>query len=456
MLASPPATTAPPLPESEAEDIYGALLEAYRTTGPVEVDFRALVPNVARAERATHAMHPYPAKVLRHIPALFAAAPQLSGAGGQLLDPFCGSGTVLVEAQLAGRMATGLDTNPLARLAASVKTTPLESGGLLRSLDGVLSSAGPSRPLGQAAARRLKYWFHPHALREIEMLRSAIEHINETAVRSFLELSLSATARAVSLADPRIAVPVRLRSDQYEAGHRLRDSTVRRLSMLRHTEARAVFATIARDNIRRVASLSTELPPARVLDGDARDLAASLTAESVDCVITSPPYLGAQKYIRACSLSLLALGLGEDGDLRPLIARSVGREHFRKSEVAQGLSSGVPAADEIVERCRETNPLRAHLAAVYLREMREALVGIAVALRPGGHLVLVAGPNQLVGEAFATPNYLTTIAVEQGLVVKLVVLDTIRSRGLMTRRNRSASVISHETVTVLSKPGQHD
>ncbi len=451
MLLSP-TTTAPPLPESEAKDIYGSLAQAYRTAGPVEVDFRTLLPQMARAERATHAMHPYPAKLLRHIPALFAAAPQLSAPGAHVLDPFCGSGTVLVEAQLAGRIASGLDTNPLARLLAAVKTTHLEEGSLRRSLSRVLGATEVPAPLERKTARRLEYWFHPHALEEIQALRTAIARVHSAPAQSFFTLCLSATVRAVSLADPRIAVPVRLRSDQYAAEHRLREATVRRLRALKQTRASPVFAAIARENMRRIASLPEELPAATVLDGDARRLPASVAAGGVDCVITSPPYLGAQKYIRACSLSLLSLGLGEEGDLRPLIALSVGREYFRQEEYAEPMISGLASADEIIDRCRERNPLRAHLAAVYLNEMRAALAGIHEVLRPGGHLVLVAGSNQLVGEDFATPSYLTALAEEQGLHVELVALDTIRSRGLMTRRNRSASMITQETVTVLVKP----
>lgn len=456
MLLSPPAS-ALSLPESEAEEIYGSLQEAYDSSGPVEVDFRALLPQMARAERATHAMHAYPAKLLRHIPALFAAAPQLSAPGELLLDPFCGSGTVLVEAQLAGRRALGVDTNPLARLLSRVKTTRPEERPLTRGVARVLASPDEHQTLDSKTLRRLEYWFHAHTLREIQGLGAAVARVNDAQLRAFLELCLSSTVRAVSLADPRIAVPVRLRSDQYAVDHRLRKSTARRLLALKKTKARDVFATIARENIRRVISLPEDLPDVEVLNGDARWLSETLEPMgAIDCVITSPPYLGAQKYIRACSLSLLALGAREDGDLQPLIARSIGREHFRKSEYAEPLSSEVAEAEEIIERCRATNPLRAHLAAVYLKEMRAALAGISLALRPGGHLVLVAGPNQLVGETFATPSYLTTIAEEQGLIVKLVVLDTIRSRGLMTRRNRSASVISQETVTVLAKPELDD
>ncbi|MER3524904.1 MAG: hypothetical protein C4326_12860 [Ignavibacteria bacterium] len=43
----------------------------------------------------------------------------------RLFDPYCGTGTSLVEAQLRGIDAAGTDLNPLARLIAKAKTTPI-------------------------------------------------------------------------------------------------------------------------------------------------------------------------------------------------------------------------------------------------------------------------------------------------------------------------------------------
>ena len=47
-----------------------------------------------------------------------------------VLDPFCGSGTVLLEAALRGHLAIGVDVNPLARLLSRVKTTRLHAPSL--------------------------------------------------------------------------------------------------------------------------------------------------------------------------------------------------------------------------------------------------------------------------------------------------------------------------------------
>jgi hypothetical protein len=66
-------------------------------------------------------IHLYPAKLLPHIAAFFLASSELSSKGDKVLDPFSGSGTVLLEALLAGRSPIGADSNPLARLISKVK-----------------------------------------------------------------------------------------------------------------------------------------------------------------------------------------------------------------------------------------------------------------------------------------------------------------------------------------------
>jgi len=73
----------------------------------------------------THGIHPYPAKMVpqiaREIIRRFTKEKAL------VLDPFCGSGTVLLEALIAGRNGIGIDTNPLACLIARAKTTVLDN-----------------------------------------------------------------------------------------------------------------------------------------------------------------------------------------------------------------------------------------------------------------------------------------------------------------------------------------
>ena len=83
--------------------------EFERTSSPISVNFRELVPKLNNKERYTHLIHSYPAKLLCNIPYYFlSGTDEFCPTDGIVLDPFCGTGTVLLEAALSGRSKPGV------------------------------------------------------------------------------------------------------------------------------------------------------------------------------------------------------------------------------------------------------------------------------------------------------------------------------------------------------------
>jgi DNA modification methylase len=442
-----------------------ALVHRYqRRKRPITVNFRSLLPDLNSPDRFTHIIHPYPAKLLVHIPYFFLANDLLSAPGDLVLDPFCGSGTVLLEAQLAGRRACGADANPLARLIARVKTTPLDTAAAKATLSAVLDGI-PAHPTGPPPdVVNLEHWYYPSTARQLQCLHEAILRVRNLAIRDFLSVCFSVCARKVSLADPRLSVPVRLRVDQYPKDHPLHATTAARLRSLPHVRVPQVFASIAQSNILRFEKLnanSPRNPDVEVLCSDARHLVNEyshngsfgkpLHDESVQLIVTSPPYPGAQKYIRSCSLSLGWLGLCPTSELRAYKGRTIGREEFTRLESKEVPTTNVSAADRLIAAIRRQSPIRATIAATYLIEMRSALQEMYRVLKPNGHIVMVVANNRIGGRDFRTVDYLRTIAEGCGLSLTACFIDAIRSRGLMTKRNHTASVITREWVLILAK-----
>ena len=64
---------------------------------------------------------------------------------------------------------------------------------------------------------------------------------------------------------------------------------------------------------------------------------------------------------------------------------------------------------------------------------------------------MVIGNNTIAGYEFLTYKYLIEIAESIGFKTELVLIDDIKSRGLMTKRNKTASVISREYIIVFKK-----
>ncbi len=261
-----------------------------------------------------------------------------------------------------------------------------------------------------------------------------------------------------------MSVPVRLNPDRYKPGHGLKEKAEKRLKQLKRLDVISEFFEIVDANFKRMErfnGISCNGNKTKAFRFDCRESHDSLVGalsspdirleNQVDLVITSPPYIGAQKYIRACSLSLGWLGLCASDNLINLERATIGREHFRKPEYKEWIPTGIEQADAILENIHSMNPLRSQIAAAYLVEMRQALCEIYHTLKPGGYLILVAGDNQVCGVSFGTHEYLNLIAEEVGFVLELKLVDKIHSRGLMTRRNRTSSVIAREWILVLKK-----
>ncbi len=123
----------------------------------------------------------------------------------KLFDPYCGTGTSLVEAQLRGIDAVGTDLNPLARLIAKVKTTPIPQQTLDSYLKDFFDFAFKGRFADGASLipipvfPHIEFWFFPEVIRVLARLKEYIWDIDNKDVRDFFKVAFSETVRESSL-----------------------------------------------------------------------------------------------------------------------------------------------------------------------------------------------------------------------------------------------------------------
>ncbi len=236
--------------------------------------------------RHVHGFHSYPARL--HPDTARELVTGFSRAGALVLDPFCGSGTVLVEARLSGRRALGVDVNPLglelsvlkangpdapwARWIAAAAAEVAEHADTRRR-----TKAGATRRYGEEDVEL----FPPHVLLELDGLKDGIFKQRSEPLRRALLLVLSAVLTKVSV----------------RAGDTGRREAPKRISSgftLRFFQKRAEELA---ERLRDASVLVPRgAPEARLVHGDARDLREARSG-TVDLVVTSPQYPGVYDYV---------------------------------------------------------------------------------------------------------------------------------------------------------------
>ena len=248
-----------------------------------------------------HGFHSYPARLHPIIAARLLSS--FASPGKTLLDPFCGSGTVLVEARLLGVRAVGTDVNPLALRLARLKgrgVPEVEQRALVDAARWVEQHVERRRVGGARVTHKYEQedvdLFEPHVLLELDSIRDGIDGVEPRALREDLELVLSAILTKVSrrLGD----------TGRYLEPRRLAPGYVARFLVAKAEElARAL------EDFRR--RLPPNAPPIDVHSDDARVL-GTIGEATVDLVLTSPPYAATYDYLDHHDMRLRWLRMRSD------------------------------------------------------------------------------------------------------------------------------------------------
>ena len=442
--------------QQNASEVLAALLEGDMDVHPKRsqpVRFRNPDGKVGRRDDWTHWLHWYPAKMFHRIPRqiLQAVPPATSNV---LLDPFCGSGTVLLEGAISGYQVIGIDVNPIARLISRVKTTPIAPKRLRRYRAGVFARVRsdnfmpPPDPV-------LDYWFKPEARAALARLARAVDPIKAQEVRDFYRVTLSSIIRRVSLADPAIAPPVRLNTKRAaRATHRYRQA-LDFASALTTSDVYDLFGDVLSRNLDRMARLDhcDDCGSAVVLDSGLHAAATGLSPSSVDLIVTSPPYCGAQKYVRSLRLEMLCLGI-DPHDIAEADRRTLGTERLRLSDRLPEAEIPQPVR-ALVRRISLRNPTRGTMASATFKGGRsfQSQRVSASAVPWGIRRVSFAARITSRAAAVDTARYFSAFANAANLPTSAVLVDKIPSRaGTDHTATHDCRYHQRRTVLVFSRP----
>lgn len=384
---------------------------ALETLVQIDWDFKS-----AKTQYLTHSLHPYPAKYIPQIP--HSLINELSRDGETVADIFCGSGTTLVEANLSGRNAIGIDANPLACLISEAKTTRFESSdeNLLYKL--VEKAQGISNELllrqmslqespYQSSAYRpsddaLSFWFEPFVIEELAEILSWCKNLPTTTAQKVALTAFSSIIVTVSKQDS---------DTRY----------VRREKEIRAGDTFLKFANALSKATNAVSEFTKQVVSKTICKVYYSDILSTPEVSTFDLMVCSPPYPNAYSYHLYHMTRMIWLGM----DYKEFKQREIG-SHRKYSKVGASIET-------------------------FRKEMKLIFDWLFQHLKNDGFACFVIGNSTIKGEKIDNAELLSNVALRSGFIEHARL-----SRELQATKkafNPAIGKIRDERILILQKRG---
>ena len=374
----------------------------------------------------THCFHTYPAMM---IPQIARRLLQEYGTKGDwLLDPYCGTGTSLVEASLFGMHSTGCDINPLVRLIATAKSTPV----CLSTLDETLNKLNndlfqiqsrndnvPDAPIPDIL--NLDYWFSNEVIRTLAYLRASISRVEDRALRNFILVTFSETVREVSYT----------RNGEFKL-YRMPENKLKDFK----PDVLGIFTKKLSRNRQGLASylekrknVEVSVSPANTVQGEYPE---PRPPSGYNLVITSPPYGDSHTTVAYGQFSRLAaewIGLPDPRKVDKLAMGGI-----RSKETLT--SSPVSAA---VEKVRLIDEKRAEEVAAFYIDLERSINSIAQVCSPHATICYVVGNRRVKGVVLPTDEFVVDAFRQHRFEHKKMIVRNIPNKR-MPRQNSPSNI----------------
>ena len=345
----------------------------------------------ANTKEYTHGIHPYPAMMIPQV------ARRLIGEygceGGVLLDPYCGTGTTLLEGMLAGLESVGTDLNPLARLIARTKTTPMDLDRLDSAIEdfidfGLDATKSGNADIGLPAIPNVDYWFSELVQRDLALAHGYIKQIGCERIADFFKVAFSLTVRKVSWTKNSEFKLVRMPRERLDA----HDADVFSTMVGVLSDNRIAFASL-------YYALGSDpiVPSVYGFDSVIGIPEGVVAPGSVDVVVTSPPYGDSKTTVAYGQFSRLSSQwLGYEK------ANRVDNALMGGTKLAGDVSFNVEELDDVIGEIAETDAKRSREVASFFVDYRRSIGNVAKVVKPGGYACYVVGNRTVKGMEIPT------------------------------------------------------
>ena len=406
---------------------------------------------------SNHGFHTYPAMMIPQVARRLMET--YGGNASTVLDPFMGSGTVLLEASLHKnfKIAYGMDINPLALLISKVKTTPIEPSLLWSIYKRLIQQCLEDKQevtFNQKEVKKLNFfnidfWFKPQVIIDLTIIKKNIDNISlsdknlEEKVKDFFLVSFSETVRRVS----------NTRNREYK----LYRMNGRRLG--KHNPNTIIeFKEKTESNIQKMENYYNEVNQdckIIILDEDARYI-SSIPKNSIELVVTSPPYGDSRTTVAYGQFSRLSLQwLGYDkATVTDIDKVSLGGIPTQKLE--NGLGS--PSLKKVLEKITEQDPKRARDVLSFYIDFNKCIGELDRVTKNGAFLCFVVGNRTVKGIKIPTDDIIVELFKDKNeymhhktIIRNIPSKRMPRSNSPTNVKGKLSSTMNKEYIVVLEK-----
>lgn len=334
----------------------------------------------------THGYYTYPAKFIPQLAQRLIV--ENSNKGDIIIDPFCGSGTTVLESIVNQRIGKGTDINEIATLIAKVKTTPINPVLLSREFtnlyfditnrlngqyDYYLKEALEKIPKNE----RIDYWFKNETKNKLAILLTKILENQNNDIRDFFLVSFAQILKTCSIWRQKSVKPTRdVKKKDYEPIKTFFEQTKKMIK--KHAEFDKLLNNEIKQNIDNYREIKCQ---------DARNLPCE--DKKATLIVTSPPYVTSYEYADLHQLPLLWLGyLNELSEFRKKFMGSAYKER-------ENIDLQSDLANEIVKKLG--NNKKGKEVKNYFADMLETWIETKRVLKKGGRACIVIGNTQFNG-----------------------------------------------------------
>lgn len=400
----------------------------------VPVSFRDLVPEITDTTYLTHGLYYYPAKFIPHVPHY--CIRHYTAPEDWVLDPFAGSATVGLEAALLRRNSVLFDINPLLNHIIPTKILFRRADLNPSELMGRIAEMRNSQECFRPAWSNLEYWYDPRVLDVLCRYWGWVKKHSCDAYAQVIELAMLRVSKHFSYAEHKAP---KLFKSRHKRAH---------MDTLLVSDWRTLMDNMileeSLETLYRLKDLAKLELCAKVIYKGGVDTAMDFppVEEQVRAVITSPPYLQAQEYIRTSKLELYWLGYSEEQ------VKQVSKLEIPYRKAPEQVYT--PTLEKI--RSQLTQPNLLSIVDSYFYHTLRALQNASETLCREGRMCIFVGNPVVDGIQIETWRIIAEYLEPMGFEREQVYEDEIKNRQLFRgRRNKNPEGMRAEYLLVLRK-----